>query len=141
MITRVLATLTCALLLTACGGNAVTRGTLARTGATGARSAEAPAQVTPAPVTVTPGVATAIAILRPDGVRTSFQLTATLDGKPLLVGYQGMPGAYTILSATLAGVALDPAGRKAAAGALKAAAESAGRQAMVVEEVAEALAG
>jgi hypothetical protein len=55
------------------------------------------------------------------------------------VGYQGMPGAYMILSASLAGVALDPAGRKAAAAALKAGAAAAGRQAMIVEEVAEAL--
>jgi hypothetical protein len=98
-------------------------------------SAPVPAPATPA----APGVATGIAILRPDATRTTFQLTATLDAKSLVVGYQGMPGAYMILSASLAGVALDPAGRKAAAAALKAGAAAAGRQAMIVEEVAEAL--
>jgi len=100
----------------------------------------APGAAPAAPANPAPaGVATGIAILRPDATRTTFQLTATLDAKPLVVGYQGMPGAYTILSATLAGVALDPAGRKAAAAALKAGAASAERQAMIVEEVAEAL--
>lgn len=69
-----------------------------------------------------------------------FQLKATYDGKPLAIKYEGMPGAYTIQTVELAGKPATPEERKAIAAALVAAAADAGRQAMIVEEVAEALA-
>ena len=139
MFARVLPVVVCALLLTACAGPSITGAPLARGGALQARGTTpvpAPSAVAPA----APGVATGIQILRPDATRASFQLKATIDAQLLVVSYQGMPGDYKILSATLAGVALDTAGRQAAAAALTAGAASAGRQMMIVEEIAEALA-
>ena len=85
------------------------------------------------------GQVTSIAIEKLPVRCPCFLLKATYDGKPLAIKYEGMPGAYVIQTVELGGVPAEPEARKAIAAGLKAAAATAGRQAMMVDEVAEAL--
>lgn len=96
------------------------------------------AAATPAPAAGA-GALTDLAIEKLPVRCPCFELKARLDGKALVVRFEGMPGGYTVDSCELDGRQVTGDDRAPIAAALKAGAAAAGPRAMMVEDVAEAL--